>query len=103
VNPSLKNHVAMIKKTLLLLLPHLLFPGLAISQPMLVEKSEGMAYQLEKAASGLGVPWGMVFVNSSEILFTERDGKAGLLNVETGKIAYVKGVPPVMASALTVS
>jgi len=98
VNPSLKNHVAMIKKTLLLLLPHLLFPGLAISQPMLVEKSEGMAYQLEKAASGLGVPWGMVFVNSSEILFTERDGKAGLLNVETGKIAYVKGVPPVMAS-----
>ncbi len=53
------------------------------------------SYQLKQLASGLGVPWGMTFISANEILFTERQGRAGILNVVTGKIKPVSGLPAV--------
>ncbi len=54
-------------------------------------------YYAETAAENLGVPWGMVFLDQNRILFTERGGKAGLLNTRSGKITYLKGLPKVWA------
>lgn len=54
-------------------------------------------YKIEKLASGLGVPWGMTFVKEGKILFTQREGKAGILSVDTKKITRLKGLPKVRA------
>jgi glucose/arabinose dehydrogenase len=54
--------------------------------------------QLREIASGLGVPWGMVFVAPDEILFTERQGSAGIVNIHSGQVRYISGIPPVIAS-----
>ncbi|MBN2250118.1 MAG: PQQ-dependent sugar dehydrogenase [Campylobacterales bacterium] len=54
-------------------------------------------YKIEKLASGLGVPWGMVFIDESNLLFTQREGKAGMLSVDTKKITRLKGLPQVRA------
>lgn len=55
-------------------------------------------FKLEQVTSGLGVPWGMTFISKHEILFTERAGKAGLLNTKTAKVKYLGGLPDVYAS-----
>jgi len=56
------------------------------------------AYELDQVVSGLGVPWGMTFISDDEILFTERAGKAGILNVKTAGVRYLSGLPRVYAS-----
>lgn len=52
-------------------------------------------YKIEKLAGGLGVPWGMTFIEEGKILFTQREGKAGILSVNTKKVIKLKGVPKV--------
>lgn len=68
------------------------------AQPLLHGSSEGMAFQVEKVASGLGVPWGMTFLNPRELLFTEREGRAGILDIASGKLRYLQGVAQVMSA-----
>lgn len=54
-------------------------------------------YKLEKLASGHGVIWGMAFIDEGKILFTQREGKAGILSIDTKKIKRLKGLPKVRA------
>jgi aldose sugar dehydrogenase len=54
-------------------------------------------YGVEVVVSGLGVPWGMVFLDSDTILFTELDGAIALLDTEMGTIRPIKGGPEVWA------
>jgi aldose sugar dehydrogenase len=55
-------------------------------------------FQVQRIASGLGVPWGMTFVSDQQILFTERNGKAGLLNLNNKQVSYLSGIPQVFAN-----
>jgi glucose/arabinose dehydrogenase len=59
--------------------------------------SEGIPFRVERVADDLGIVWGMVFIEPETLLFTERAGKAALLNVKTGEISELSGVPPVRA------
>jgi glucose/arabinose dehydrogenase len=54
-------------------------------------------YQINQIASGLGVPWGMTFHSENEILFTERRGKLGIINLDNGKVVYLSGLPIILA------
>ena len=54
-------------------------------------------YDVELAAENLGVPWGMVFLDTKRILFTERGGRAGLLDTSSGEVDYIQGLPEVWA------
>ncbi len=54
-------------------------------------------YKIEKLAAGLGVVWSMIFINDAEILFTERAGKVGILNINTKSINYIKNVANVIS------
>jgi len=45
---------------------------------------------LEEISKGLGVTWGMAFISKDEIIFTQRKGKIGLLNVKTAKLSWLK-------------
>ena len=52
-------------------------------------------FQLVKIASGLGVPWGMAFISDDKMLFTERQGNLGILNVNSGLLEYIEGLPEI--------
>ena len=66
---------------------------------VLVSVSAGAAEsRLERVASGLGVPWGMVFLDADTLLFTERAGRVGRLDIASGKPDYLGGAPRVFAN-----
>ena len=44
----------------------------------------GTTFQVIEVARGLGVPWGMVFISRTKILFTERKGLIGILEPTSG-------------------
>lgn len=50
-----------------------------------------------RIAGGLGIPWGMTWVGDNRILFTERAGRAGLLDVASGEVQWLDGLPTVHA------
>ncbi len=54
-------------------------------------------YQLKQITSNLGVVWGMTFIDDSQILFTERQGKVGIIDLSSQQVRYLKGVPKVLA------
>jgi len=74
-----------------------LFPVHVFGDLVLKGNSEGVAYQVEKIADGLGTPWAMAFLTDNKILITEREGKLKLLDLHTRKLQNVEGLPPVFA------
>ncbi|MCK4863814.1 MAG: PQQ-dependent sugar dehydrogenase [Gammaproteobacteria bacterium] len=59
-------------------------------------KSEGMILNVEKVIDGLGVPWGMTFLSSNELLITERSGSVFLYNIEASKKITIENPPKVL-------
>lgn len=53
-------------------------------------------YQLKKIASGLGIVWGMDFISDDEIVFTQRSGSAGVINLKSNSVEYLDGIPAVL-------
>lgn len=70
----------------------------AAGKTLLVAQSEGMEFVVEEVASGLGIPWGMAFLSSTEMLVTGRAGRINRLDVATGKLTRLKGAPGVRAA-----
>ncbi len=66
------------------------------SQTILKFQSEGMDIELEKVSSDLGIVWGMTFISKSDILFTLKSGKIGIINVKTKKVKYLLNTPSVL-------
>jgi len=64
---------------------------------LFVGRSAGMDFQVEEVVSGLGVPWGMVFLSPTELLFTERAGRISLLDLHSGKKTALHGGPKVFS------
>ena len=60
---------------------------------VLAQESEGMSFQVEEMASGLGIPWAMAFLNPYEMIFTQRDGPISIFSPNAGKITRLKGGP----------
>ena len=54
-------------------------------------------YQVTQVATGLGIPWGMSFQSENEILFTERKGRLGIVNIDSGEVNYLSGLPEIIA------
>ncbi len=54
-------------------------------------------YQLKKIVSGLGIVWGMDFISNNEIIFTQRSGEAGVVNLKSNSVEYLDGVPTVLS------
>ena len=55
------------------------------------------AFKVQQLATGLAVPWGMAFISKHQILFTERRGTAGILNIQSGQVKRIEGLPEVLA------
>ena len=56
------------------------------------------SFRVEQIAQGLGIPWGMAFLNQSELIFTERKGKVKILNLDNLKITSLQGAAEVVAA-----
>ncbi len=52
---------------------------------------------VEELARGLGVPWGMTFVDRNRLLFTERGGRVALLRLDDLSVISIDGAPRVVA------
>ena len=86
----------MFKSTLILIFTLLLaMPVKAEQAPLLAHRQAGVL--LEQLADGLGVPWGMSLLSNEQLIFSERDGKLGLLDLKTLKLTRLGGVPRVAA------
>lgn len=55
------------------------------------------SYSLEKVGEVKGVPWGLTFVDDNLAFVTTREGSAYLLDVRTGDLALISGLPDVYA------
>ena len=78
----------------ILLLAALIFPLPACTQ----NTADGEEFAVVEVASGLGVPWAMVFISADELLFTERSGAIKVLDPVFGTIKTLGGAPEVVAS-----
>ena len=71
-------------------------PGLAQARKIIWQESKGsVPFKVEVVAEGLGVPWGMVFLNKDELIWTERGGLIKKIYLPTGKITSITGGPKV--------
>ncbi len=61
------------------------------------EKSAKINFQVELITEGLGVVWGIAFLNKDQIIFTERGGDMGILSIKTGKVEDILNVPDVQS------
>ena len=68
----------------------------AAPQPREIEQGYP-GIRVEELVSGLGVPWGMAFLSSHQILLTERAGRVRLLDTSNLDVAEITGAPEVVA------
>ena len=61
-------------------------------------KSGTVDFVVEEVANNLDVPWGMAFLNTDNILITERNGNVKLLNLGKGSLTPIQGTPTVLAT-----
>ena len=52
--------------------------------------SEGMPVIVEEVASGLGIPWGIDFLDENSLIYTERSGNIGILDLSSGQYQTIK-------------
>lgn len=60
-----------------------------------LNSSWGSAVNYNKIQSGLDVVWGMDFIDSETMIFTQRNGKLFLLNLKTKTKTEITGIPKV--------
>jgi len=66
-----------------------LIPIFLFSKPIYEFESEGMNIRVDKVASNLSIPWGMCFIDENRVLFTQKKGRFGVLNLKSKKVTYV--------------
>lgn len=52
-------------------------------------------FKVEAVMSGLGVPWGMSVMPDNTLLLTQREGELSQLNLKTGEIISISGLPAI--------
>ena len=91
-----KNVLRKLAKILGLFMAFCLPKQTVMAESFLLKSNKGISFHLEIIAEDLGVPWGMTFLGPDLILFTERNGKIGLLDPESGRVNRITGGPKVM-------
>ncbi|SEF79399.1 PQQ-dependent sugar dehydrogenase [Marinobacterium lutimaris] len=75
----------------------LLFAGQQAVQAEIVhhEASDSGSVEVEELASGLGVVWGMEFLDDGRLMLTEREGRVRLLDLDSGELTEITGLPQI--------
>lgn len=59
------------------------------------ENSDTGSILVEELAAGLGVPWGLEFLDDNRLMITEREGRVQVLNLDDGSLREITGLPPI--------
>lgn len=73
-------------------------PQTGAAQPPEVFVSEGMSLSVEEILKIDGVVWAMDFVDSSTMIFTERNGRLNLMSLDDRELTPIDGGPNVQVS-----
>ena len=57
--------------------------------------SQQLDYTSKTLIDGLNQPWGMDFISEDKLLITEKIGKLKLLNLSSGEVKDIKGLPKI--------
>lgn len=77
--------MTILRTLLLMLFTTILLPVNASEKPFVIKP----------LAEDLEIVWGMDFLDETNLIFTQRSGQAGLLNIQTGLVTWLKGLPEV--------
>ena len=66
-----------------------------LSQPNINASPNHTSIETKMIASDLGVPWGMAILPNNTMLITQREGILSQLDLNTGNITTVSGLPPI--------
>lgn len=95
------NSFATLKRSALWVAAFLLLPPSTSAEPVVASDFESQAlgegYLTETVASPGGIIWGMAFLDAKWLVFTQREGRVGLLDITTQKFRYLSGAPKVFA------
>ncbi len=69
----------------------------SLSSPLPSISSTGTRFQVESVVEGLGVPWGMTFIDKERLLISQRHGEMLILNTHNGAITPIARLPAVAA------
>jgi len=58
-----------------------------------VAYSDPTKWQLKSLKSGLGIVWGMDVLDSDRLVFTQRSGEAGILNLKNKNVTWFEALP----------
>lgn len=81
-----------------LLLLTLLLSPLVVAEPLLQGRSDGQTFVVESVADSLGVPWGLAFISDTDLVITERSGRAWRLDTTNGARQRLSGLPEVASN-----
>jgi len=76
----------------------LVVPAFEADARQLYQLPDGRSLRLETVTGGLGVVWGMAFVDADTLVVSERQGRIGLLDVADGGHRPLDGAPEVLAA-----
>lgn len=52
-------------------------------------------FDIDVVIDGLGIPWGMAFLSADKLIFSQRNGKIGLINLKQNKLVWLTNPPAV--------
>ena len=84
-------------KLILVVLIALLTPMSVFSESLRMTHPDGTAFQVKAITTGLGVPWATAFIGHDKLLITERRGTLSILDIQTGVVKPIAGLPEIMA------
>ncbi|HKG93603.1 MAG TPA: PQQ-dependent sugar dehydrogenase [Gemmatimonadaceae bacterium] len=71
-------------------------PADSVGKSWTYAADDGVRFRVEVVATGVAVPWGIAFLPDGRALVTDRPtGRLSLLDLATGALTTVEGVPPV--------
>ncbi len=73
------------------------FSVIVHAKPVASGQAFGHSFTVEEVITDQGAIWSLTFISDSELLFTERSGQLKKLNLTTGKIIPITGLPAIYA------
>ena len=70
---------------------------LVLFSALLFSSALNAQYKVREIARVGGIPWGLTLIDDERLVFTRREGSAGLLDIGSGKVSELSGLPPVHA------
>jgi len=72
-----------------------LLRGLLLCLAINIAHAKESIFIIDELASDLGVPWGMAVLDEEHVLFTQREGVLAQLEIDSGKISIISGLPAI--------